>query len=128
MAVVSPWPATPAALGNARALLRESVSLYADTDPKAIADSVWDRLGAAAAALVERHAPGAPQAIRNEAVIRCAGYLAGSDPAYSRSGVEAGNFKADLARSGVSALRHSGAMALLSPWTVRRAGRIAEAD
>ena len=104
------------------------MSLYGDTDPAAVENDVWDRLGSSAAALVENYAPSAPQPVRDEAAIRAAGFLAGSDPAYSRSGLQAGNLQVDVTRSGVSALRHSGAMALLTRWKARRAGRIAEAD
>ena len=108
--------------------LKEAVSLPLGQDPEAVPGRVWARARATAEALVERHAPDAPEAIRDEAVVRAAGWLIGADPAITRRGVEAGNLKVDLQRAGLSALRHSGAMALLSPWKARRAGRIAEAD
>lgn len=82
------------------------------------------RLHAVAVALVERYAPGAPVAIQNEAVIRTASWLVGTPAGGVRSEAE-GDIRTgyDTARS-LGALRHSGAMGLLSPWKVRRAGAI----
>ena len=65
---------------------------------------------ALAVALVERYAPDAPPAVQNEAAIRS-----------EVTGDVRTTF--DGARS-LGALRHSGAMGLLSPWKVRRAGAI----
>ena len=81
------------------------------------------RLLAVATALVERYAPDAPDAISNEAAIRSAGWLADQPSAAIRSETE-GDISTDYSPSQMSALRHSGAMALLSPWKVRRAGAI----
>ena len=79
------------------------------------------RLLPVAVELVQRYGPEAPEAIQNEAAIRCAGYLA-EMPAAAR--VEKfGDVEVQFG-SGLSALRHSGAMALLSPYKVRRAGAI----
>ena len=82
------------------------------------------RLLPVATALVERFAPGAPEAIQNEAVIRVSGWLAEQPGAAIRS-EKIGDIETDYAVSNVSALRHSGGMALLSPWKVRRAGVVA---
>ena len=82
-----------------------------------------DRLHGVAVALVERYAPEAPEAVQNEAVIRTAGWLAEQPPAGVRSET-IGDEAYEYAPAMVSALRHSGAMALLSPWRVRRAGAI----
>ena len=127
VAILSPWPTTPAALAAAIACLRESISLFANTDPAHLSDATYVRLGSTASALVERDAPNAPQSVRDEAVIRAAGFLAQASPAYSSEELDIGNFKASTMRSGVGALRHSGAMALLSPWKIRRAGRVEDA-
>ena len=81
------------------------------------------RLLAVASALVTRHAPAAPDAISNEAVIRTAGWLAEQPSAAITSETE-GDIRTSYAPSMQSALRHSGAMALLSPWKIRRAGAI----
>ena len=81
------------------------------------------RLYPVAVALVERYAPDAPEAVQNEAVIRTAGWL----DEQPRGGVRSetiGDEAYEYAPAMVSALRHSGAMALLSPWKVRRAGAI----
>ena len=81
------------------------------------------RLLAVSSALVERYAPEAPEAISNEAAIRCAGWLAEHPHAAIRS-ESIGDIETAFAPSMQSALRHSGGMALLSPWKVRRAGAI----
>ncbi len=82
------------------------------------------RLLPVAEALVERYGADAPAAVRQEAAIRTAGYLA-ERPAWGPGGdsetigpmVKSRDYAADA----LSALRHSGAMSLLSPWKVRRA-------
>ena len=81
------------------------------------------RLLAVAGGLVERYAPDAPHAISNEAAIRTAGWLAEQPAAAIRAETEA-DISTSYAPSMQSALRHSGAMALLSPWKIRRAGAI----
>ena len=82
-----------------------------------------DRLRPVAVALVERYAPAAPEAIQNEAAVRCSGWLADT-PAASLQAEQYGDVSVTWAPGQLSALRHSGAMALLSPWKVRRAGAI----
>ena len=67
------------------------------------------RLLATATELVTRHAPDAPDAMHNEAVIRVAGYLFDMPQAARGAGF------ADV-------MRNSGAAALLLPWRVHRAG------
>ena len=81
------------------------------------------RLKAVAAALVERYAPDAPDAVANEAAIRTAGWLAEQPSAAIRSETE-GDIQTSYSPTMLSALRHSGGMALLSPWKIRRAGAI----
>ena len=61
--------------------------------------------------LVNQYAPGAPEAVAREALIRVAGWALESS---------AGNEETTHA----GALRRSGAASLLSPWKVRRAGAI----
>lgn len=113
VAALSPWPSSPAALEAARACLGEAIG--------ATGDSTIDRLGSTAAALVERHAPAAPQAVKNEAVIRCAGWLR-SAPSSGKADSTIGPMSATYSPARYAALRHSGAMSLLAPWKVRRAG------
>ena len=81
------------------------------------------KLLAAATALVDRFAPAAPEAIKDEATIRTAGWLA-EQPAASVRSEAVGDVSTAYAPAMASALRHSGAMALLAPWKVRRAGAI----
>ena len=115
VAVLSPWPTTPAALSAATDALSAALG---EDDVAAV-----QRLGSTAAELVERYAPDAPQAIRNEAVIRCAGYLR-EQPAGAVRGEQVGGISTNFAVTHTSALRHSGAMALLSSWKVRRGGAV----
>ena len=82
------------------------------------------RLLAVATNLVERFAPDAPDAIQNEAAIRCAGWLV-ETPAGGIRSETTGDVRTGFDSAGsLGALRHSGAMGLLSPWKIRRAGAI----
>ena len=116
LADLAPWPTTPAASAAALVCLAAAIGV---TD-----EDTLDRLGAAAAALVERYAPDAPIAIKNEAVVRAAGWLA-QQPAASVRSESVGDIRTSYMPTHSGALRHSGAMALLSPWKIRRAGAIA---
>lgn len=91
--------------------------------------AVANRLHAVATAVVERYAPGAPEALRDEGLLRVAAYLFADEPAAKvlrRLGLNGGDLDVELRAPG-SALRLSGAMALLSPYRIRRATRVAEA-
>ena len=112
---LSPWPTVQADIDAAVLVLAAALPDGADVA----------RLGPVAAALVEAEASLAPVAIKDESVIRCSGWLHESIPGLADSKLSVGPL--DIARTfspGLSALRHSGAMALLSRWKVRRAGRI----
>lgn len=85
--------------------------------------AVATRLLEVANELVERFAPEAPVSIRREAIIRCAGWLLES-PSSGIRDESAGPLSASYSPSMTGALRHSGAMSLLSPWKIRRAGAI----
>ena len=76
-----------------------------------------------ASALVERYAPAAPVAVQNEAAIRVCGYLSQQPESAQRSD-RIGDVETQWAPNNLSALRHSGGMAILSPWKQRRAGAI----
>ena len=78
---------------------------------------------AAAWELVRRYAPDAPDVIAREAVIRCAGWLYEQPAAAVRSEAQ-GDISTSYAVTHTGSLRHSGAMALLSPWKQRRGGAI----
>ena len=113
---LSPWPTSPVALTNATATLK--AALGGDLE-----DARVQALGSVASALVENYAPSAPQAVRDEAVIRAAGWLREQPSAAVRSHSE-GPLTIRYAPTHMSALRHSGGMALLTAWKVRRAGAI----
>ena len=87
------------------------------------AAEVAGRLLAVATELVQGYAVDAPESVQNEAVIRCAGYLA-QQPSDARRSTSVGGIESSWAATHTSALRHSGAMALLSPFKARRAGAI----
>ena len=115
---LSPWPTSDNAddLAAAISLLKDAIA------PGAANDTIA-RLGAVGAALVEQRAPGAPDPIRDEAVIRLAGYLhdagSGAIRAESVEGVSI-----DHVTNHAAAWRNCGAAALLSPWKVRRAAGV----
>ena len=112
---LSPWPDPGSDRDDAIALLAAALPPSADAA----------RLGPVCSALTERFASGAPDSVKSESVIRTAGWLHESKPGLADSKVSVGPL--DISRTfspGLSALRHSGAMALLSPWKIRRAGRI----
>ena len=107
-----PWPTSPVALAAATTALATACGC---------SEAVAGRLGPVVAELVERYASGAPGPVKDEAVIRTAGWLNASRPALRKIGVSS----VDIEYSGgQSALRHGGGMALLSPWKIRRAGKI----
>ena len=79
------------------------------------------RLHAVACEIVDRYAAGAPTAIANEAACRVAAYLLADDPAVrSLRRIRVGEVEIEPRAVG-SALRLSGAMALLGPFRIRRA-------
>ena len=97
------------------------------TDPETVRS--WESLLSAVTALVDRYAPLAPTAIKNEATLRAAGYLVvqpmaavsvDSESRESQGGSKWTN-EVSFMPARQSALRHSGSMALLSPWKIRRA-------
>ena len=95
------------------------------------AETLQDSIGSTAAEaerllevcteLVNAFAPLAPDPVANEAAIRTAGWLLERPPAVRRE--KTGDLETDY-QGGTSPLRASGAMALLSPWKVRRGGAI----
>ena len=83
--------------------------------PAAESDETAAALGELAAARVELEAPTAPQAIRDEATIRYAGYLAGAD----YGGIRAetiGPQSVDYVVNHGNAWRRCGSAGLLAPW------------
>ena len=112
---LSPWPTTPAALTSATATLKAAIN--------APDDATTQRLGAVAAAMTERYADGAPQAMKDESVIRFAGYLK-QQPKGGVTKIDLANVNVEFNDNHAAMFRHCGAAALLSPWRVRRAGLI----
>ena len=101
----------------------QAARLAADKAALAAADETTNSLGEMASALVERQAPGAPQAIRDEAVIRFAGYVSQSDfGGIAKESV--GPMDTEYVTNHAAMFRNCGAAALLSRWRVRRAGAI----
>lgn len=78
-----------------------------------LSDADAARLLPVVSALIDREAPDAPAAVANEAAIRSVGWL-------RQSGVTLGQLD-QLRGHGVSAVRASGARALLAPWVRRSA-------
>ena len=81
------------------------------------------RLLAVAIELVNMYAPMAPASVADEAALRTAGFLSEHSAAAIRR-ESIGDIATSYAPANVSALRHSGAAALLSPWRRRRGGII----
>jgi len=88
------------------------------------AEDVATRLLAVVKAHVERYAPSAPGEVQDEAAIRFSGYLAASPGFGAYRKLEVGSTTYEMPPTHGPAFRNSGAMALLSPWKVRRAGAI----
>ena len=61
-----------------------------------------------------------PEHVKDEAIIRTAGHLSVRRSGHENA-IKAGSVDFRLASSGVSAVRQSGAAALLSPWVKRSA-------
>ena len=113
---LSPWPTDPTDLQSAIACLKEAIGAH-------LSDARFQALGEVTAELVERYGPEAPQGIRNEALLRCAGWLAQQPNASIRS-ERVGDISTGYSPMLTGALRYSGAMSLLSPFKIRRGGLI----
>ena len=85
-------------------------------------DADMQRKLGTASALVERYAPGAPDAVKDEATIRVVGWLA--ERYYALSAEEIGETEFRQSPSGVNALYHSGASGLLAPWRQHGLGAV----
>ena len=78
-----------------------------------------ERLLPVARALIMQYSRDAPEAIKNESIIRICGYFS-----EARYGGFVSNETKIPPASHAAAFRNSGAMALVSPWKRRRAGRV----
>ena len=99
-------------------------ALIAGVDPTdAGMDAHVRRATETATHLCCRFAPDAPTVVLQEAIWRCASWqIHATRGSISRS--ESGPRSTEYAVGQTGALRHSGAMSLLSPWKVRRAGAV----
>ena len=115
---LSPWPnaGTQARVSAISKLRRVVVNL--EDDERA------SEVGELASALVERYAPSAPSATKDEACIRFAGYLSQSASfgAIRKGGV--GPLSVEYVTNHASMFRNCGASSLLTHWKIRRAGVI----
>lgn len=116
---LSPWPAATAAVSLATATAILKAAIGDDLD-----DARVQALGSMAAARVEKEAPGAPQAVKDEATIRLSGYYAEATGFGAVRDESAGPFSTTLVVNHANAWRNSGAYGLIAPWKVRRAGAI----
>ena len=116
---LTPYPAATAAVGRqtARNAIRAVLKVSATDAP----DDEIDRLAAVASARIEKFAPDAPQAVRDESLIRFLAYLR-QLPRPLRSVQVGGDVRIEFATAGVQRpFVSSGARAMLSPWVTRRA-------
>ena len=109
---LSPWPTAQVEIEAATTTLAAAIGS---------SEEVAGRLGPVVAALVAQYASGAPAAVKSEAVIRASGWLQRTKPGLRKIGISSVDIEY---ASGQSALRNSGAMSLLSPFKIRRAGKI----
>ena len=82
------------------------------------------RVLAVATEAVTHYAPEAPEVLQNEAVLRFAGYLLGSDYGAIRKD-SIGPSDYEFVTNHAAMFRNSGAAALLTRYRIRRAGSIA---
>ena len=115
--ILSPISDDPADLAEARNYLGPLVGIDGGS---ARQNQRLDALMAVASAMIEAEAPDAPQAIKNEAVLRFAGYLAQSGYGAIESERD-GEREISHRASHAAMFRHCGAMGLLARWKVRRA-------
>ena len=121
IAALSPFPGTSMTAQRPAAIARLKAAIGGRADGS---DDATAALGEAASAMVENEAPGAPQAVKDEAVIRLAGYWAQSDFGGIESETSVGGKAVSYFRPTPSAFRYSGAKGMLSHWKKRRARAI----
>ena len=117
---LSPWPnAGTQARTAAIAKLKRRVSGLGSADDETISE-----FGEAAAAVIEEYSPSAPGSVKDEALIRYAGYLQQAPPG-SIQKIDVGGLEIEYRQAPpASSFQLSGAGALLTRWKIRRAGAI----
>ena len=130
--ILSPWPTlSDPATEEENTALATAISTLKDAIAPGASDSTVERLGRVAGARVEQYAPGAPDVIRTEALIRFAGYLADAESGAVRrqlSKLDSMEVDKEHVTNHAPAFRNCAAASLLSPWKVRRAGTIKKAS
>ena len=134
-AAAYPWPFTRSAHANAKGTpiltpatitaeeLAAEIGIYLDARPDDISRA--RRLLEVAREKVEEYAPRAPIALKNEAIIRFAGYLTGSDyGGVASESVGPRSVAYTPPSTNAAMFRNSGAAGLLTRWKRRRAGGI----
>ena len=111
-----PWPIDPTLATNAAECVNEFVGAHINRDVVLVA-------ARAAADMVQDHAPAAKQYVKDNALLRVVAFLVEHPSAGIRS-ESTGDVRTSYSTSEYSPLRHSGAMALLAPYRVRRAGKV----
>ena len=123
--VLAPWPV--GSINDPDLAVRSPVvfatSYLKDLISPGASDATIRRLGETAAAHVERYAPSAPKAVKNEAVVRFAGYLIQSNTGPITK-LDVGRVNIERTTNHAGMFRNSGAAGLLSSWKRRRAGLI----
>ena len=124
--VLTPWPTDPAAVLAAVAAVRfafaNSAISVQSRDSATQFDQVIERVAEAVSAQIERYAPGAPDAIRTEALIRFASWIMLTPAAFVQEKVAdpSGTTIDRMYANSGNGFRRSGARSLLSSWRIRR--------
>ena len=111
-----PWPTDTTMAANAAVCVNDFVGSH-------IKREVITFTARAAAEMIQDHAPLAKQYVKDNALMRLVAFLIEHPSAGIRS-ESTGDIRTSYSTSEYSPLRHSGAMALLAPYRVRRAGKI----
>ena len=117
---LSPFPIATMTAQRPAAIACIKASIAAGSN---LSDDRAAALGEVASALVERFAPDAPGAIKNEAVIRVAGWIRAREPKPLQSISLPSGMRFDFRERffAPNAMTNSGARSLLMPWRLRRA-------
>ena len=122
---LTPWPDTPMALQVATAALRSALGRGVNTSNPFAYDDVdveVQRLGGAVALKIEEYAINAPDAAKDEALIRGAAWL--RDTKGARSSSTVGPLSSERPSNSAAWFLHSGAASLLTRYKQRRGGVI----
>ncbi len=120
---LTPWPDDPVELAAAITRLSGEIKGRTLNQDGTVNDDVTNHLGEVASAMVEEYAPGAPQALKDEASIRFCGALAQSDYGTILK-EDIGPRSVEYVTNHASMFRNSGAAMLLTRWKKRRGGAI----